>query len=102
MKPSTRPSTKPSTEPGSRSAHSAAAAYRILVQGRIDERWSEWFNDLVLLPGVDADGKSVTTLSGTLPDQAALRGLVNKLWDLNLTLVSLTRLRAELEDEGKQ
>jgi RNA binding exosome subunit len=37
------------------------------------------------------DGNPITVLTGRLPDQAALRGILTRLWDLNLTLISVTR-----------
>jgi hypothetical protein len=64
--------------------------YQILVEGWIGERWAHWFEDTTLHAGQTPDGTPVTTLSGTF-DQAALRGTLVKLWDLNLTLLSVAR-----------
>jgi hypothetical protein len=44
-----------------------------------------------------SDGRQVTTLTGTIVDQAALRGILVKLWDLNLTLISVTRVETSKE-----
>ena len=63
------------------------AVYRIEVEGRLDESWSGWFSGMTLTSQDD-----VSTLTGPLADQAALRGLLSKIWDLNLTLVSVLRL----------
>ncbi len=60
--------------------------YQITIEGKIDPSWSEWLDDLQLVSRKEADGMYVTTLSGALTDQAALRGLLNRLWDLNLVL----------------
>jgi len=62
--------------------------YRIEVRGGLDDRWSEWFSGLEV--AVENEGKNppVTALIGPL-DQAAMRGVVNKIWDLNLTLISI-------------
>jgi hypothetical protein len=59
--------------------------YEIRIRGHLDQRWSEWFAGLEIahLP------KDVTLLSGSLPDQAALHGLLERIRDLNLTLISL-------------
>lgn len=64
----------------------ASRAYQITVEGKIDEGWTGWFGNLQLSSYQQADGVQVTTLSGVLRDQAALRGLLNRLWDLNLVV----------------
>jgi hypothetical protein len=61
--------------------------YRIKVQGRLDtERWSDWFTGLTIT--VENEYPPVTALTGPV-DQAALRGILNRLWDLNLALISV-------------
>ena len=69
-----------------------APVYRITVQGRLDEAWSEWLTGLTLTATSNEHGAIATTLTGAIVDQAALRGLLNRLWDLNLTLIAVTRL----------
>ena len=63
------------------------AVYRIEVEGQLDKSWSGWFCGMIL-----SYQDEVSILTGPLADQAALRGLLSKIWDLNLTLVSITRL----------
>ncbi|MEJ2732767.1 MAG: hypothetical protein P8189_04210 [Anaerolineae bacterium] len=63
------------------------AVYRIEVEGRLDKSWSGWFSGMTLTVQDE-----VSILTGPLADQAALRGLLSKIWDLNLTLISITRL----------
>jgi hypothetical protein len=75
------------------------AAYRIRVQGCVDPRWSDWFSGLTLGEEGEAGGRPVTILAGEVPDQAALRGVLNKLWDMNLTLLTVERLAAPVESE---
>ena len=70
--------------------------YQIQVEGWIAERWTHWFEDTTLRAEHTHDGTPVTTLSGTF-DQAALRGTLAKLWDLNLTLLSVIRIESRGE-----
>ena len=60
--------------------------YQITVEGKIDASWSDWLNGMRLVSRKEADDMIVTTLSGVLTDQAALQGLLNRLWDLNLAV----------------
>jgi hypothetical protein len=57
--------------------------YEILVEGRLDPCWSEWLEGMCITPH-ESGG---TLLSGALPDQCALYGLLNRLRDMNLKLV---------------
>jgi hypothetical protein len=61
------------------------ACYKIRVKGHLSEQWSDWFDGLTLenLPG------GQTELSGMLPDQSALYGVLNTIRDMGLTLVSV-------------
>ncbi len=71
------------------------AIYRITVRGRLDANWLPYFAGLTLT----YEGE-LTTLTGPIADQAALRGLLCWLWNLNLTLLSVTR-REDDSSPGK-
>ena len=67
-----------------------AWTYEIQVQGRIGERWAHWFDDMC----VSAQGEAlsaITTLTGKVADQAALLGLLQKLYTLGLPLLLVER-----------
>lgn len=61
--------------------------YVIRVEEQIGEEWSPWFEDLTIC----ADGQG-TLLTGPVADQAALYGLLHKIRDLGLSLISLRRI----------
>ena len=59
--------------------------YEIRIKGHLDKSWSDWFDGLALTH--EANGE--TLLTGSLPDQAALHGLLNRLRDLGIQLISV-------------
>jgi hypothetical protein len=65
--------------------------YELRVEGHLDEHWSAWFGGLALVR--DDDG--TTTLSGGVTDQAELYGLLAKVRDLGITLISVTAIDAD-------
>jgi hypothetical protein len=64
--------------------------YQIKLKGVLDKQWSDWFNGMT----ITFEG-GITTLTGTVADQPKLRGILSKIWDLNLTLISVTPLESE-------
>ena len=68
------------------------ARYRITVQGRIDSTMSDLLGGMKISPDTMEAGRTVTTLSGELVDQAALAGVLNMLYELHLTVLSVKRL----------
>ncbi len=57
----------------------------IRIKGQIDANWSDWFDNLTITHVEQAE----TILSGDIPDQSALHGLLTKLRDLGLPIVSV-------------
>lgn len=64
-----------------------AAVYRITVQGVLDRGWADWFDGLSVMPLSNGE----TLLSGRIADQAALHGLLARIRDLGLPLLSVKR-----------
>lgn len=62
--------------------------YQIIVKGELDPSWSDWLSGFVLTTTTTEDGIRTTTLTGPIPDQAALRGTLSKIWDLNLEVIA--------------
>ena len=75
--------------------HESHAIYRIEIKENLGPAWKEWFGDFT----VAQDGDEGSFLTGMVADQAALHGLIRKLGDLHLTLLSL--IRVEVQDEGE-
>ena len=71
------------------------ARYEIRVESILHERWSDWFEGL----GIEILGDA-TVLSGTLPDQSALHGILDRVRDLGLTVISLRRIPPDEEQAG--
>jgi hypothetical protein len=67
--------------------------YEITVEGHLKHRWSAWFEGLT----VTTKENGCTILSGPVPDQAALHGILAKVRDLGLTLISVARLDVRRE-----
>ena len=85
-----------SETPAARGGHLEPGRYEIRLQGHLEPRWAAWFEGLRLTR--ERDGS--TLLSGPVVDQAALHGLLRKVRDLGLPLVSVTRVGADRADES--
>lgn len=70
--------------------------YQIVVKGHLDSEWSDWFDGLT----VTMLDNGETILSGPIVDQAALHGVLIKIRDLGLPLVSLTRIETSTARPG--
>ena len=64
------------------------ATYRIKVPGHLNESWSDWNGEMTVSVEIDGDGMPVTILTGNV-DQAALQGLLRRLYSLGLPLISV-------------
>ena len=71
----------------SRGDRPEAGRYEIRLAGHLDARWAAWFDGLT----VGQEGDGTTLISGPIADQAALHGLLQRVRDLGLPLVSVTR-----------
>ncbi len=69
-------------------AFSKPSLYHIRVKGILDEKWSDWFDGFAITPQADDE----TLLAGPVADQAALHGLLAKIRDLGLPLLSVQRV----------
>src|SRR5512142_154867 len=74
--------------------HDEAGHYEIRVRGHLDSRWSAWFEGLTLTLLENGD----TLISGRVIDQAALFGLLRKVRDAGMLLVSVNRVTASRSD----
>jgi hypothetical protein len=63
------------------------AFYRIMVEGQLEPDWRDWFEGMELSSLEEGD----TLLTGRIPDQAALHGVLNRIGDLGLVLISVNR-----------
>ncbi len=70
--------------------------YAIRVKGHLNQRWADWLEGLTLTH--DSDG--TTLLAGPLADQAALHGVLNKLRDLGLPIISVQSIKLD-NQEGR-
>jgi hypothetical protein len=66
-------------------------AYEIRVKGHLDQHWSAWFDGMT----VNNEASGDTVISGPLADQAALHSLLVKVFNLNLTLISVLRMETD-------
>jgi hypothetical protein len=81
--------------------HSGRGEYEIIVRGHLDEERSYWFEGLTIITGISDDGTPITTFTGHLVDQAALHGVLARIRDMNLPLISVTQVEVNSKDESQ-
>lgn len=70
------------------------AQYRISIQGRLPESWSDYFGELSAEELTSAEGQTITLLSGQVSDQSSLHGILRHIRDLGLPLLEVNILSA--------
>ena len=68
------------------------AGYEILILGKLDKRWTRWFGDAEIMEDLENNNLLITKIRCLGVDQVKLRGMLNKIWDLNLELIAVQRL----------
>ena len=68
--------------------------YRIRIKGHLGARWEDWFECMTITPEANGD----TLLTGPVVDQAALHGVLKKVRDLGLPLLSIIEVETKQED----
>ena len=66
-----------------------SAIYQIQVQGRLRKGWSRWFDGMEIAVKSELPGPTITFLTGEVADQSALHGLLNRIRDLGIPLISV-------------
>ena len=76
---------------------SVPTEYEIRLQGHLDTKWSEWFYDMA----VSHESDGTTILHGPLPDQVVLHSVLERIRDMNLTLINVSKVKDSDQNEIK-
>ena len=87
-----------SNKRNSKTDSSQSLIYQIRVEGHLGQQWMGWFDGLTIT--LDEDGD--TLLTGLVVDQAALQGLLKKVRDLGMPLVSVIQIQFNRSDQGEK
>jgi hypothetical protein len=66
--------------------------YEIIIHGQLKNKWAGWLDGDMAFQHTQGDSPN-TTIHVAVPDQAALRGVLNRIWDLNLSLISVNLVK---------
>jgi len=72
--------------------------YEIKTKGHLDEQWSSWFEGLTITSGFSEDATPITAFTGPIADQAALHGVLGKIRDINMPLISVNQIGGDSKD----
>ena len=75
-------------------AHHEPELYEIRLKGHLDDRWADWFEGVT----ISLEGNGDTLLTGPVIDQAALHGLLRRVRDLGMPLLSVKRVNPDLSN----
>ena len=75
------------------------ACYEIKVRGWLGPDWSEWFDGMTITHQKERESQPITILTGSVADQAALHGLLNKIYNLGLALLAVYCLDTEKQND---
>jgi hypothetical protein len=70
--------------------HQPISIYQITIQGNLGSNWTRWFDSMAVTSPANSN---ITILCGEITDQPKLRAILNKLWDLNLSIISVIKLK---------
>jgi hypothetical protein len=74
--------------------HHEPERYEICIKGHLDDKWADWFEGLT----ITREDNGETLLTGPVVDQAALHGVLRKVRDLGMPLLSVNRVRPSQAD----
>lgn len=86
-----------STTPASTEDHHEPGHYEIRLKGHLESRWADWFDSLT----IRLEDNGETRLTGSVVDQAALHGLLRKVRDLGMLLISVKRIEPKQTDASE-
>lgn len=88
---------------GERTAHTDEnPCYQITLAGSLDPSWSDWLDGMEISSASGEQGQELTILRGVVPDQAVLRGILARVWDLGLNVVAVQLITPQDNHETRE